>query len=69
MDETKKWYASRTVWGGLIAFAAAVIAPMAGVTIDAVLQGDMVDVAVAGGGVIGSLIAIWGRLKASKTID
>lgn len=66
--ETKKWYESSGMWGGLIALVSAVLAPVLGVTLDAALQADITSAVVAGGGVVGSLLAIWGRIRATKTI-
>jgi len=66
MDE-KAWYTSKTVWGGLIAVGAA-IASGFGVVVDADTQGQIADLIVVGVGAIGGLIAIYGRVKAGKTI-
>ena len=68
MRNTKQWYESRTVWGGLIALGAA-IAQGLGYTIGDVNQELLVDhisAVVAG---VGGLLAIWGRLKAEKEIE
>jgi len=63
----KAWYTSKTVWGGLIAVGAA-IAGGFGVVVDADTQGQIADLIVVGVGTIGGLIAIYGRVKAGKTI-
>lgn len=65
--ETKKWYASKTVWGGLIAVASAT-AGLFGVYIDEQTQAQITDLALVGAGAVGGLIAIWGRIKADKEI-
>jgi len=67
MEENKLWYQSKTVWGGLIAVGAAVAGSF-GIDIDAGTQGEIVDYIVVGIGAIGGLVAVWGRVKASKKI-
>ena len=66
MDE-KLWYQSKAVWGGLIAVGAAVASGF-GVVVDSGTQGQIADLIIAGVGVIGGLLAIYGRVKAGKTI-
>ena len=68
MEETKVWYQSRGVWGGLLALVAAILAPVAGVTLDAAAQGEIVDIIIGASGLVGSAFAIYGRIKASSTI-
>ncbi len=61
--------ASKAVWGGLIAVAAAllpVLGPAAG--LDEAGQGQVLETLAALGGVIGGLVAIWGRLAARTPI-
>lgn len=61
--------ASKAVWGGLIAVAAAllpVLGPTAG--LDEIGQGHVLETLAALGGVIGGLVAIWGRLTARAPI-
>lgn len=67
MDDMKQWYVSKTVWGGLIAILASLM-QAAGVELDPTIQGDMADNAVALAGVIGGLVAIYGRLTAEKRL-
>lgn len=67
MEETKAWYESKAVWGGLITVAAA-IAGAFGVSIGADMQGQIVDYVVLGASAIGGLAAIYGRIRASKVI-
>ncbi len=67
MDSTKAWYQSRTIWGALIA----VFAPLfniAGFDLPAGPQAELAEglVTVAGG--IGGLIALYGRLSATRSI-
>ena len=67
MDTSKAWYMSRTVWGGLIAVAAPLV-ELAGLSVSADMQADLADKAVALAGAIGGIVAIWGRLSATKSI-
>ena len=74
-DDGKWWLRSKTVWGTLITAAAAVLpalAPIFGVTLPAdVIQtfGDQALTAVqAVAGLIGTILAIYGRLTASSTL-
>ncbi|KJF69499.1 MULTISPECIES: hypothetical protein [Rhizobium] len=67
MDTTKPWYQSRTIWGALIAVFAPLFS-IAGLNLPAGLQGELAEglVTVAGG--IGGLIALYGRLSATRAI-
>lgn len=67
MIEQKEWYRSRSVWGGLVAFGAA-LGGLFGLEISSsaqdVLTTSLLDTAAA----IGALIAIYGRLAADKAL-
>jgi hypothetical protein len=69
--ETKPWYASKGVWGGIVTIAA-VLAGIAGIEIDAKTQALIVDqgvgIATALVALAGSILSIWGRVKAVKAI-
>lgn len=67
MDETKSWYMSKTVWGGLIAVAAGAAGAF-GYTIAPDDQAQIVDAVVVVATVIGGLLAVFGRVKASKAV-
>lgn len=68
MFGSKAWYASSGVWGGVLAVAA----PIASVVLKVSIGGD--DIALAAealaeiGGGVGGLVAIVGRLKATRRI-
>lgn len=67
MADEKHWYQSKTIWGGLVAFAAA-MAGLFGVDIDTA-AGDALALALANAAAaVGAVIAIIGRLEAVKTI-
>ena len=67
-DIPKNWYASKTVWGGILAL----VVPMLGLVLhlnisDAQVQEVATDLSLIGGAAAG-LWAIYGRLKASAPI-
>ena len=65
--ESKPWYASTTVWGGIIA----AVSPLIGVIFHVNLASEATaisDALAALGAGIGGLIAVYGRTKASTTI-
>lgn len=73
MDEfdSKAWWASKTIWGALIAGASTLLA-LFGVKIDEATQKALIDATlgvIAAVGVLGGLVVtIWGRFAARKTL-
>ncbi|MGG7518523.1 hypothetical protein ACQ3G6_11610 [Allorhizobium undicola] len=67
MNETKPWYVSRTVWGALVAIAAAGL-HMSGIDLAVADQAALSDQLVALAGAAGGLLALYGRLRAKKEI-
>lgn len=67
MDDTKQWYLSKTVWGGLIAVLASLPRAM-GIDIDAGTQAAIADDLVALAGAVGGLVAIYGRIAANRRL-
>lgn len=67
MNEAKPWYQSRTVWGGLVAFGAA-MAGLLGVDVDAATHEMLALSLTNGAAAIGAVVAILGRLAAQKTL-
>ncbi|MEM9734592.1 MAG: hypothetical protein AAF903_14055 [Pseudomonadota bacterium] len=67
MIEEKDWYRSRTIWGSLIAVAAA-LGSLIGVEIDADTQTVILEAVLQLVAVLGSIYAVFGRLSATKTI-
>jgi len=67
MVEEKPWYASRTIWGALVAVAAS-LAGLAGNTVGAADQAQIADALVQAIGAGGALLAIYGRLAAKDVI-
>ena len=67
MYDEKAWYQSKTILASIVT----VIALIAGgfnLNIDAQTQSEAVELVSVVVGVIGSVFAIYGRIKASKTI-
>jgi len=68
---TKPWYASRAVWGGIVA-AAAGAASLLGHELSpetqAFLADQAVQIAVAAASIVGGVTAIYGRIKAETKI-
>ena len=67
MADEKHWYQSKTIWGGLVAFAAA-LAGLFGVNIDAASVDALALALTNAAAAIGAALAIIGRLDAVKTI-
>jgi len=67
MSGSKGWWQSRAVWGGLVA-ALAGIGGLFGLNLDEVTQGMAVDAAVQLATVVGALLAVIGRVRATKKI-
>jgi len=67
LNDTKSIFASRGVWGGLIAILAAG-AGLLGYTITSDQQVQIVETAALIAGGVGGLVALWGRIKATKRI-
>lgn len=67
MVEEKPWYLSRTIWGSLVAVAAA-IAGIGGISVGADAQSQIADAMVQAVGAAGALVAIYGRLVAKDII-
>lgn len=67
MEDIKPWYTSKTVWGGIIAVGAGVAGAF-GVAISPADQAHLSDIVVVIATSIGGLLAIVGRIKASKAV-
>lgn len=67
MTESKNWYRSKTIWGGLVALGAAV-AGLFGVEIDAAAGSQIASAVTDAVAAAGALIAILGRLDAKSSI-
>jgi hypothetical protein len=65
--ETKPFYQSKAVWGGVIALLS-VVAGAFGYSVGADDQIALVDALATGGGAVGALLAVYGRIVASGKI-
>jgi hypothetical protein len=68
MTGTKDWYASTTVWGGIVGIIAAITA-LTGHTILPADQQVLVQSLAEIGNAAGCIIAIIGRMRATTTIS
>ena len=66
-QDTKAWYESKSVWGGLLAVVAG-IAGVFGYAVSPEDQAVLAEAAVSIVSVAGGLLAVFGRIKASKAI-
>ena len=66
-ENNKSWWASKTVWGGLLALVAGV-AGVFGYQLLPEDQAALIDGGAALAASLGGVIAIWGRVRASKGI-
>ena len=68
MDNMKVWYQSKTVWGALIAVFAPLL-QVAGLNMPGGMESELAEGLVTVIGGIGGLVALYGRLAATKTIQ
>lgn len=67
LTETKSVFASKAVWGGIIAVVASLLG-IWGYSVSAADQASIVELVTSIAAAIGGAIAIWGRVVASKKI-
>lgn len=67
MDESKSWYASKAIWGGVVAILSGV-AGVFGYAVSPDDQTQLASILAAVGATVGGAAAIFGRIKASKSI-
>jgi len=67
MENTKPWYKSKTMWGGIVAVLAG-IAGVFGYNLGAEEQQVVVNSLVGIGGSVGGLLALYGRIKADGKV-
>lgn len=68
MNDVKGFFESKTIWGGLIGFLAG-LAGLLGYSIAPEDAEALTGIITGGAGTFGALLAIWGRIKASKKIE
>lgn len=67
MEDQKSWNQSRTIIASIVTLAV-LVAGGFNINIDTETQEGIVELVMVVIGAIGSATAIWGRIKASKTI-
>lgn len=67
MNDIKNWWQSKTIWGGIITVVAVALGAF-GYTLSGDDQIVLVEIVSTIGGAIGGLLAIYGRVKASKAV-
>ncbi len=68
MDDTKPWWQSRGIWGGLIALVATAVSVLLHKTIPADSQSALVDGIIALAQAVGGILAVWGRATAIEKV-
>lgn len=68
MQNSKPWWQSKAVWGGLIALLAG-IAGAFGYAVSPDEQAKIAEAVVAVAGGVGGLVAVYGRVKARSQIE
>ena len=73
MTETKRWWASKTIWGSIIAVVSLFVGAVWGTDVDPATQERVVNLVVAIGAgcveLVGIGVAIVGRITADKRIE
>lgn len=67
MDDYKSLFTSKTVWGGIIAVAAG-LAGVFGYSVSPADQVQAIDALSGVAAAVGGIVAIFGRVKATKKI-
>ena len=68
MLDSKPWYRSKSIWGGIVAVLA-VLATGLGFELDGAAQADLVEAILQLVGVGGALLAVFGRVVATDLIE
>lgn len=67
MDDAKKWYLSKTVWGALLAVAAPLL-QLAGIYLDEGMQSELAASITTIAGAAGGVLALIGRISARSAL-
>ena len=71
VTETKSWWASKTIWGAVITVVCVVLSIFGVEITDAeqsAIRDNLTELVTLGGAVVGAVLSIYGRVKASKSI-
>ncbi|WP_062208216.1 hypothetical protein [Aureimonas sp. AU12] len=67
MTDTKEWWKSKTVWGGLVALIGA-LGGLFGLELDGATQDELAAALAIAASAVGALVAILGRLDAKARL-
>lgn len=67
MNATKPWYLSKTIWAGLVTVATAV-AGLSGIPVGGIDNAALTEAILQAIAAVSGLLAIFGRLSASRRI-
>lgn len=68
MDQTKPWYTSSGVWGGVIAVVTPLVGLVFHMTVSSADAAQLADALAGIGTAIGGILAVYGRVNATKQI-
>lgn len=68
MNDTKPWYASTGVWGGIIAVLTPLIGAFFHMTVSSADSAALADALAGIGTAIGGILAVYGRVTATTQI-
>lgn len=70
--DTKKWYQSTAIWGGIVVVCSTLLSAVFKVEVSQdeqqAITGTIVNFVTVAGQLLGGLLAVYGRLKATKEI-
>ena len=67
MTDEKSWYESRTIWGALIAVLASLLGGV-GIEFEQEAQSEFADAIIQLVSAFGAMLAVYGRLNATRVI-
>lgn len=69
LNDSQPWYSSRTIWGSILAIVVPVLAMFLHITVTDADTQQIAALLAGAGGLVGGALAIYGRIKATKTIS
>jgi hypothetical protein len=67
VETTKSWYTSKAIWGGILAIVVPIMSTIGYQMTDGDV-GELANIITSVATAIGGVIAIWGRISATKAI-
>ena len=68
MSGTTMWWQSKTLWGAIVAMLAGT-ATLAGISLDASMQDQLVELIIGVANLVGGGLTWWGRVTATTKIS